>query len=148
MAKKRIPAIEGWFTLDERAPQLIGRRGAESGTPFFPPTTAISANPSAPWEERVETTLSRRGRIWSYTTSHYQPPAPYMAREPFEPYTILAVELEEERMVVLGPLAEGFGPDDLKVGGEVELVLGTLYEDDENEYVIWQWRPLDEAVGA
>ena len=25
---------------------------------------------------------------------------------------------------------------------EVELVLGPLYEDDEHEYVVWQWAPL------
>ena len=25
----------------------------------------------------------------------------------------------------------------------MELVLGPLYEDDEHEYVVWQWAPLD-----
>jgi hypothetical protein len=25
---------------------------------------------------------------------------------------------------------------------EMELVLGPLYEDDEHEYVVWQWAPL------
>jgi len=24
---------------------------------------------------------------------------------------------------------------------EMQLVLGTLYEDDENEYVVWKWKP-------
>jgi hypothetical protein len=28
------------------------------------------------------------------------------------------------------------------VGDEVELVLDTLYEDDEHEYVVWKWRPV------
>jgi hypothetical protein len=31
--------------------------------------------------------------------------------------------------------------DDLAVGDEVELVLDTLYEDDDNRYLVWKWRP-------
>jgi uncharacterized OB-fold protein len=39
----------------------------------------------------------------------------------------------------------GWGVSDLAVGMEVELVLGTLYEDDENEYLTWQWQPVGPA---
>ena len=53
-----------------------------------------------------------------------------------------AVELTEERMVILGQVAEGIDPESLEVGQEMELVLGTLYEDDENEYVVWKWKPV------
>jgi uncharacterized OB-fold protein len=145
MAKTRVPAIEGWFTLDEASPELIGARGVQSGSYFFPPSLAVSADPSASAEEREEVRLSRRGRIWSYTTSHYQPPAPYVSSDPFVPYTIVAVELEREKMVVLGALAAGVDPARLEVGAEVELELGPLYEDADHEYVIWQWRPLATA---
>ena len=34
-----------------------------------------------------------------------------------------------------------YGVDDLHVGGEVELVVETLFEDDDNEYRIWTWKP-------
>jgi uncharacterized protein len=142
MAKTRVPAVEGWFTLDEAQPRLIGSRGAETGSFFFPKNLAFSRNPAAPTEELEEVQLGRRGRVWSFTTNHYPPPSPYVAPEPFEPYTIVAVELPDERMVVLGQLAEGADPDRLRVGAEVELVLGTLYEDDEHEYVVWKWRPV------
>jgi hypothetical protein len=27
------------------------------------------------------------------------------------------------------------------VGQPMELTLGTLYEDDENEYIVWKWKP-------
>ena len=37
----------------------------------------------------------------------------------------------------------GVTPDDLTIGTEVELVIDTLYEDDEHEYMVWKWRPLD-----
>ena len=41
----------------------------------------------------------------------------------------------------------GVGVDDLSVGTEVELVLDTLYEDDEHEYMVWKWRPVGASSG-
>ena len=32
--------------------------------------------------------------------------------------------------------------ESLKVGMEMELVLDQLYEDDENEYLVWKWKPV------
>jgi uncharacterized OB-fold protein len=139
--KERVPAIEGWFTVTD-APTLVGARGKESGSYFFPAAVAVSGNPQAPGEEREPVELSRRGRVWSWTTNHYAPPEPYMSPDPFVPYTVVAVELERERMVVLGALADGVDASALEVGAEVELELGTLYEDDEHEYVVWKWRPV------
>ena len=54
-------------------------------------------------------------------------------------------ELEREQMVVLGGLATGADAERLEVGMEMELVLGPLYEDDDHEYVVWQWAPLRSA---
>ena len=42
----------------------------------------------------------------------------------------------------MGQVVPGVGVDDLRVGDEVELVLDTLYEDDEHEYLVWKWRPI------
>ena len=141
MSKQRVPAIEGWFTLEE-APQLIGLRDAESGTCFFPKDVAVSRAPGFDHVELDEVRLSRTGKLWSYTTNNYKPPEPYVSPDPFEPYTVAAVELTAERMVVMGQLAAGVDPASLQVGMEMELVLGTLYEDDENEYVVWKWQPV------
>jgi uncharacterized OB-fold protein len=139
--KTKVPAVDGWFTLGD-APALLGSRGVETGSYFFPKDLAFSRNPIAPTEELEEVELSRRGRVWSWTTNHYRPPAPYMAADPFVPYTVVAVELPTEQMVVLGPLVPDADPADLTVGTEVELTLGTLYEDDEHTYVVWQWKPI------
>ena len=141
MSKQRVPAIDGWFTLEE-PPQLIGLRDAESGTCFFPKDVAVSRAPGYDHVELDEVRLSRTGKLWSYTTNHYKPPEPYVSPDPFEPYTVAAVELTDERMVVMGQLAAGVDPASLEVGMEMELVLGTLYEDDENEYVVWKWQPV------
>lgn len=140
MSKQRVPAIEGWFTLED-APHLLGRRDPASGTYFFPKDVAVSRAPGYDGSELEDVALSRTGKLWSYTTNHYKPPEPYVSPEPFEPYTVAAVELGEERMVVMGQLADGVDPKSLEVGMEMELVLGTLYEDDENEYVVWKWQP-------
>jgi uncharacterized OB-fold protein len=101
----------------------------------------VSCAPGFDHVELEEVSLSRTGKLWSYTTNHYKPPEPYVSPEPFEPYTVAAVELARERMVVMGQLAKGIDPAGLEVGQEMELVLGTLYEDDENEYVVWNWQP-------
>ena len=139
--KTRVAAVDGWFTLGDE-PALLGSRGAETGSYFFPKNLAFSRNPIAPTEDLTEVELSRRGKVWSWATNHYQPPAPYMSPDPFVPYTVVAVELIEEQMVVLGPLAPDADPSTLSVGTEVEITLGTLYEDDDHEYMIWQWKPV------
>ena len=142
MSKKRVPAMEGWYTMDEKDPRLLGYKDSSSGTYFFPKDVAISRAPGHSDAELEEVALSNRGKLWSYTTNHYQPPEPYVSSDPFEPYTVAAVELTEERMVVLGQLAEGVDPKSIEVGQEMTLVLGTLYEDDENEYLVWKWKPV------
>jgi uncharacterized OB-fold protein len=85
--------------------------------------------------------LSRRGRLWSFTNNCYAPPAPYVSPEPFEPYAIAAVELEREKMVVLGQVVPGVALETLSAGMEMELALGTLFEDAEKEVLVWKWRP-------
>jgi uncharacterized OB-fold protein len=141
---ERVPAVEGWFTMDEARPALTGALGVDSGSYFWPPTMAVSANPAAPFETREHVELSRHGRLWSWATNHYQPPEPYIPNGPdgaFVPYTVCAVELEREQMVVLGPLAAGADPALLAVGMPMELVLGPLFVEDEVEHVIYQWAP-------
>jgi uncharacterized OB-fold protein len=141
MSKPRVPAVEGWFTLDAQAPSLLGTRCKACGTYFFPRETAFCRNPNCAGTEFEEVPLSTRGKLWSFTDNRYAPPKPYMASDPFEPYAVAAVELEREKMVVLGQVEAGVGIDRLEAGLEMELVLGTLYEDDESEYLIWKWRP-------
>jgi uncharacterized OB-fold protein len=141
MAKPRVPAAEGWFRLDGE-PALIGTRCTRCGTYFFPQETFACRNPECGASELEEVPLSRRGRLWSYTDNRYAPPPPYVAGDPFEPYAIAAVELEREKMVVLGQVARGTAADRLEVGAEMELVIETLFEDAESDVVVWKWRAV------
>jgi uncharacterized OB-fold protein len=140
--KTRLPAVEGWFTLDDEAPVLLGSRCTSCGNFAFPKETYFCRNPHCQGKEFAETPLSRTGKVWSYTNAGYQPPEPYVAADPYVPFAIAAVELAAEQMVVMGQVVPGVDVEDLHVGDEVEVVLGTLYEDDEHEYVVWKWRPL------
>ena len=139
--KPLAAAIEGWFTLDEQ-PRLIGSQCCACGTYFFPKQNRYCKNPDCNSTEFREVPLSRTGRVWSYTNACYQPPAPFVAAEPFEPYTIAAVTLEEEQMTILGQVVTGVGVTNLKVGMEMELVLEPLHETEEDIKMTWKWRPL------
>src|SRR5690554_2768022 len=128
MSVTPVPAVEGWFTIDEE-PCLLGTRCTECGTVLFPRASGFCRNPRCRGRDFEEVRMSRRGTVWSYTDAQYQPPPPYIpAREEHEPFALAAVELAEERLVVLGQVAAGFGVDDLKVGSTVELVVEPLHE--------------------
>jgi uncharacterized OB-fold protein len=143
------PAVEGWFTTEGR-PALLGSRCTACATVFFPREKAFCRNPGCTGDVFDEVELSRAGRIWSYTDARYQPPPPYIpATDPYEPFALAAVELEAEGLVVLGQVAAGYGVDDLTVGAPVELVVETLYTDDEGvERTIWRWKPVAAAAAG
>lgn len=152
-----VPAVEGWFTTGDPStgalPALIGTLCKDSGTYFFPPERTMSRVPGHADSELVDVELSRTGRIWSYTDAQYQPPPPYVpVTDPHVPFAIAAVELEKEKMVVMGQVAKGFGVDDLEIGMEMELVIETLSTDTQEsgdtesgenvEQLIWKWKPV------
>ncbi len=143
------PVIDGWFT-DDDAPSLIGQRCSRCATVSFPPLAAGCPSPActALVDELAPTTLSRFGTVWSYVTNHYAPPAPYIVDgDEFTPYSVVAVELKDEAMVVLGQLSHTATPDDIRVGTAVELVVERLYVDDEGEErTTWRWAPITEVA--
>jgi uncharacterized OB-fold protein len=140
--KPLVPEVEGWFGEDAEGPHLIGTRCRACGSYFFPKQTFACRNPRCGSTELDEVPLSRRGTVWSATTNQYAPPAPYPAREPFEPYTVVAVELPDEKMIVLGHLAAGVDPATVHLGDEVELTVEPFYETDDPTHTVWKWRPV------
>jgi uncharacterized OB-fold protein len=142
-SRPKVPAIDGWFTVDDD-PALLGNRCTTCGTVFFPKVSFFCRNPDCDGESFDEVKLSRRGRIWSFTDAQYQPPPPYIPRSAeFTPFALAAVELADEQMVVLGQVADGYGVADLSVGQTVELVVEDLYSDDDTDYVVYKWKPVD-----
>lgn len=135
---ERVPAVEGWFTMDRESPALLGTRCTTCGSYFFPAERRFCRNPHCAGETFDDVELSRRGTVWSYSENQYEPPAPYVAPDPFVPYTVAAVELADEGIVVMGQVAGD--TSNLAVGSEVELVLDTLFENEDGEHIVWKWK--------
>ncbi|MEV5983023.1 zinc ribbon domain-containing protein [Streptomyces sp. NPDC052114] len=144
MSRTRTPVVADWFAGEGEDFRLLGTRCSACTAVFFPREDAFCRNPGCGGGELVEVPLSRRGRVWSYTDGRYRPPAPYVSDPelPWQPYTLIAVELAAERMVVLGQSVPGVSVADLEVGMEVEVVPGVLNEDDETTWTTWHWRPV------
>ncbi|MEU9173568.1 zinc ribbon domain-containing protein [Streptomyces sp. NPDC048420] len=135
--------VVGWFAGEGDEFTLLGTRCSACSSVYFPREDGHCRNPVCAGGDLAEIPLSRRGRVWSYTDGRYRPPSPYVTDPelPWEPYTLIAVELPAERMVVLGQAAPGVAVADLTVGAEVEVVPGVLHEDDETVWTTWNWRP-------
>lgn len=144
MSRTRTPVVARWFTGEGDSFRLLGTRCTACGAVFFPREDALCRNPGCQGTDLYEVPLSRRGHVWSYTDGRYRPPAPYVSDPelPWRPYTLIAVELAAERMVVLGQGVPGVTVADLKVGMEVEAVPGVLGEDAETTWTTWHWRPV------
>ena len=139
----QVPVVEGFF--DPSLPALLGTRCTDCATVFFPAERSWCRNPRCASSTFDEITLSTTGTVWSFTDAQYAPPAPYVAADPYEPFAIVAVELAEEGIVVLGQAAHGTTVADLAVGAAVELVVETLYTDADGDKLVWRWRPVKEA---
>jgi len=145
--RTRVPALgaEGWFT-EEGGPALIASRCTTCGTLAFPAVSYLCGNPACAGRQFEEVRLDPTGTVWSYTDLRYQPPPPFVpATDPYEPYALVAAEVDGSGLVVLGQAVAGVSVDDLQVGARVELVIDTLFSDDEHDYTVWKWRPVEVA---
>ena len=135
----RIPVEDGYFTVpDDRAeaPRLLGSRCGGCGEHFFP-RRHVCARCLAEGCEDVE--LGPRGRLWTWTYVHVPLFAKKDAR--VDAYGVGQVDLPE------GPRVQAIlvgGPDDFRIGMDMELDFETLRTDDDGrEVVIFRFRPVD-----
>lgn len=141
-AQVELPAVEGWWEVDDSGvPHLLGARCAQCGTYVFPPRESNCPNPGCVSEVLEPVRLSRRGTLWSYTENQYQPPPPYPQQDPFRPFAVAAVQLEQEGIIVLGKVIEGTLAADLTVGMAMELTTMPLYLDDDGATrLVYAWK--------
>ncbi|WP_028008854.1 Zn-ribbon domain-containing OB-fold protein [Solimonas flava] len=135
-----MPVLDGWFTLDAERPQLLGNRCARCGTVYFPKLkSGYCRHPDCDGDAFDEVPLSRTGTLWSYTNAAYQPPEPFaqVDKDAYRPFAIAAVELAAEQMIVLGPVVDGVGVEQLKVGMTMALKLEALADGK----LTWKWAP-------
>jgi len=111
-----------WPIQEGEKPSLLGSRCKSCGTFFYPP---ISVCHHCYQEETLETVpLSRRGKLYTYTTVQMAPPG-FRA-----PYHIGYVDLAE------GVRVFGHMEGELSVGMEMELSLGIIKKNQEGVPVI------------
>ena len=143
-----VPAVEGWLSL-EGEPALLGQHCPSCGTYVFPPTGSWCPNPACSCSDLDTVRLSTSGKVWSYTDAQYQPPSPYVpTTDPYQPFAIAAVELAEEKLIVLGQVAAGYGVADLRVGSPVELVVEPLDSAEGADKLVWRWKPASQVDGV
>ena len=137
----RVPVADGIFTWPSEAPRLIGSRCKKCGIITF---HSQDSCPRCASPDMGEQLLSRRGRLWAWTTQHFPPPSPPYAGprgEAFVPFGVGYVELPGE-VKVETRLTET-DPERLAPGIEMELVLVPFRTDDKgNEVVTFAFRPV------
>ena len=140
----RVPIAEGVFTWPSDEPRLIGSRCGACEIVTFPRQDSC---PRCGTTEMAEHLLSRRGRLWAWTTQEFPPPTPPYAGPTgaaFVPYGVGYVELGDEvRVETRLTTTQG-----LEIGMQMELVLVPFRTDDDGHQVMtFAFRPVD-AAGA
>ncbi len=137
---KQIPLKAGlWATPSspDEKPQLIGSKCPRCGEIFFPKKErGRCINCLA--ENVTDILLSRRGKIYSFTTVLIPPPAYYQGPVP---YAFGYVELPEG--VRVETLFADCNPGALEIGMDVELVIEKLHTDEDgNDVITYKFRPV------
>jgi uncharacterized OB-fold protein len=135
----RVPIEDGYFTVpDDPAdpPRLLGSRCPACGEHFFPRRHVCARCLAEGCEDVL---LGPRGRLWTWTYVH----VPLFAKKdaPVDGYGVGQVDLPE------GPRVQAIlmgGPEDFRIGIDMELDLETLRTDaGGREVVIFRFRPVD-----
>jgi uncharacterized OB-fold protein len=135
---KRIPVKEGLFTMpaepDEK-PRLIASECPSCGEILFPRRQMCT---NCQEEHLREITLSRRGKIYSFSVVMQRPGKYY---EGPVPYAFGWVEFPEKVRAQGLFLCDDF--DALRIGMDVEVVIDKLTDDEDgNEVVAHKFRPI------
>jgi uncharacterized OB-fold protein len=135
----RVPVEDGYFTVPDdpvEAPRLLGSRCGACGEHFFPRRLVCAKCLAEGCEDVL---LGPRGRLWTWTYVHVPLFAKKDAR--VDAYGVGQVDLPE------GPRVQAIllgGPEDFRIGIDMELDLETLRTDDDGrEVVIFRFRPVE-----
>jgi uncharacterized protein len=139
-AKPLKPLLPLWYSMEDGV-HLIGQHCEQCGRYTFPPIASSCQNPQCDGHPLAGSRLSRTGTLWSYTNACQLPPAPYVPTGGFEPFAVAVVELQRERLIVLGQVSREFAVTQLKVGMPMELTGEVILEDEVAQYWVWKWRP-------
>lgn len=138
-----METVRHWRLQTQRY-NLVGEECGDCGSKIFPPRDACPDQEClAPVDETTNAfQFSGSGKVYSHTTI-YDVPAGF---EPYVPYTVALVKLEE------GPLVTSqltdVDPDDVEIGMSVEMVTRKLRTDGKEGMIVYgyKFRPIIEKV--
>jgi len=140
MGLKQVPVVEGLFAETAEGPRLLGSKCATCSIPYFPKTD-VCRNPDCDSSKIEDSSFGPKGRIWSLAMQDFQPPAPVKFDEPYQPYAMAVVDMEDG-LRVLGRIATD-DPKSIEPDIEVELVIEALcHDEDGNEVTSWKFKPV------
>jgi uncharacterized OB-fold protein len=131
MAKARVPIREGYFIEDEDGASLLAAKCTSCGQIYFPPRNRCSECYSI---EMEGVRLGSKGRLYTYTVvrmpvNNYKPP-----------FALAWIELPEGVRVFTQ--LKDWEKTELKIGMDMDLIIDTLWEDEEKEVYGYKYRPL------
>lgn len=135
MSQPGIPCVAGLFT-EEGGARIFGSRCTACGTPYFPKKAACH-NPDCSESKLVDCEFGGRGTIWSYSVADFAPPPPHKFDKPFKPYVIGVIDMENGLRLV-GQMVNAL--EEIKVGAKVELVIDTVYHEEDKAYTSWKFK--------
>ena len=136
----RVPAVPGLFDETADGPRLLGSRCAGCGASYFP-KDSVCHNPDCDSPAMEDARFGPSGVVFSCAVQNYQPPPPVVTQQPYAPYAVGVVDLDDG-LRVMGRIDVG-DPMSVVVGGSVELVVGKIGSDDGgNDIVTWMFRPV------
>jgi hypothetical protein len=136
-----IHAIPDLMIDDGDAIRLVGSRCQNCGSPFFPAVSRC-ANPDCDNSSIVGARFGGQGTLWSYARQNYAPPDPVLRDEPFVPYVLGLVDLDDG-LRIFGRI-DTDDETQLEVNARVEIVSGHLGTDEAGAPRIgWKFRPLN-----
>ena len=131
MERESVPLREGLFTRDTEGGVLLASRCTLCGQVFFPKRGHCLDCLNNSMESVV---LSRTGKLYTFTivympTEHYSPP-----------YAIGWVEFPEG-VRVFGQI-EGWEQQSLRIGMDMQVIIGKLWEEEEQEVIGYKFEPV------
>ena len=138
MSEQRVPCVEGLFSEENGHARLQGCKCRTCGTPYFPKSD-MCHNPDCRQSDMEDCLFEGRGVIWSYSVADFPPPPPHKFDPPFSPYAMGVVDMACG-LRLIGQMVDK--AEDVTIGAEVELVVDTLYHEDDVAYTTWKFKQI------
>jgi hypothetical protein len=138
MSEETVPCVEGLFSEEGGVAVLHGCRCAGCDTPYFPKSSTCH-NPNCTESKMEDYNFGGKGRLWSYSVADFPPPPPHKFDQPFVPYAMGVVDLECG-LRLIGQMVDK--AEDIIVDSQVELVIDTLYHEDNKTFTSWKFKQI------